>query len=160
MTFRFVRKARAARLLGMALVLAGLVSLLCISALVSWQITARVDTGTWVPLPAALLFDGQAAPRFLPEAPAAWVAALRAWPQLMELLGRMHVGLLFALPGALLGGLGAFMVIRQRDLVRLERQRAEDRLRRVPLYRDSARREPFIGPASEEQRGGERRRVA
>jgi hypothetical protein len=160
MTFRFVRKARAARLLGMALVLAGLACLLYVSALVSWQITARMETGAWVPLPAALLFDGQAGPRFVPELPAAWLAMLQAWPPIMEILQRLHIGLLFALPGALLGGLGAYMVVSQRNILRLELQRAEDRLRRVAVYRESARREPYIGPAAEEQPRSERRRVA
>jgi hypothetical protein len=167
MTFRFVRKARAARLLGMALVLGGLASLLYVSALVSWQITARMETGAWVALPAALLFDAQALPGFLPALPAAWLAALQAGPlgdAVFGLLHRIHVGLVFALPGALLGALGVLTVIRQRTILRLELQRVEDRLRRVAVYRDSARREPYIGPAAEAQQQelqrGERRRVA
>jgi hypothetical protein len=49
-----------------------------------------------------------------------------------------------ALAGVTLGSLGVVVVRRQAARIAAEKRRAEDRLRRVHLYRDSARREPFI----------------
>jgi hypothetical protein len=149
MTSRFLVKARAGWLLGIVLLGAGLLSLLYMSALLSWQVTGRLETGAWVPLPAALLFQADAAPRFLPEFPPAWLAAVEAWPQLRGALlwglQGLHAGLVFALPGAALAVLGVLMTRRRAALLSTEARRQEDRLRRLRQYRDNSRREPFIG---------------
>lgn len=55
-----------------------------------------------------------------------------------------YAALAAALAGVTLGALGVFIVRRQAARIADEKRRAEDRLRRVHLYRDSARREPFI----------------
>lgn len=48
-----------------------------------------------------------------------------------------------ALAGVTLGSLGILIVRRQAARIAAEKRRAEDRLRRVHLYRDGARREPL-----------------
>jgi hypothetical protein len=55
-----------------------------------------------------------------------------------------YAALAAALAGVTLGSLGVFIVRRQAARIAAEKRRAEDRLRRVHLYRDNARREPFI----------------
>jgi hypothetical protein len=65
-------------------------------------------------------------------------------------LERMHVGLVFALLGAALTPLGLLSASRHAAALRADRQRHEDRLRRVADYRRTdagtidGRREPFI----------------
>lgn len=56
-----------------------------------------------------------------------------------------YVALAAALAGVTLGSLGVFVVRRQAVRIAVEKRRAEDRLRRVHQYRESGRREPFIG---------------
>jgi membrane associated rhomboid family serine protease len=75
---------------------------------------------------------------FLPELPFASLA--------MKLI---HVSAACAVLGALAGVAGVFLSHRQTVLLRMERRRAEDRLRRVKVYRDDeladGRLEPFFG---------------
>lgn len=88
--------------------------------------------------------------------PAAYYLGQLAW----QVIG-MFQARAFALPAALLpalGGLaamaiGAFGILRQKALIRVEKQRKEDRARRLQDYRRDAasadtldgRREPYIG---------------
>jgi hypothetical protein len=136
-------------LFAVLLVLAGLVPVLYLAALFAWQIVMLFQAGSWVPLPATLLFmdhaslqAGKAAPvlAFIPEFPWAVPRAL-AW-----VLDRLHLALLFALIGLALMGHGTLAVLRQTAAIRLARQRDEDRQRRRRDYeREDGRREPFIG---------------
>ena len=93
--------------------------------------------------------------------------AAGAWPAAYYLgqLGWQVAGMFqaraFTLPGALLpalGGLaaiaiGAFCIVRQKTVIRAEKQRKEDRVRRLQDYRRDpvatdgidGRREPYIG---------------
>jgi len=146
------------------LVVAGLVPVLYFAGLVAWQISALVQAGSWVPLPAMLLFTnhslaeaGKAAPAlaFIPELPWAWLMSPESWlpahTTVTWILGRLHVGLAFAVVGLAAMALGALGAFRQVAAIRAHRQRDEDRLRRVRDYlRDGpvdsidGRREPFI----------------
>lgn len=161
-------KARTALLFSAVLVPAGSVPVLYFVALCVWQIGTRVQGGPWVPLPATLLFTdhsllqaGKAAPvlAFIPEFrwpwfmnPDGWLPAHQA---LAWILDRLHVGLVFALAGLAVMALGALGALRQRAVIRVQKQWSEDRVRRMQDYRreDSqaealeGRREPFIGSA-------------
>jgi hypothetical protein len=139
-------KARTALFFAVALVVAGLVPVLYFMALFVWQVAALFLAGSWIPLPATLLFTGHSL-AFIPEF--SWAA-----PQgLAAILDRLHLGLVFALPGLAVMALGLLSALRQKAMLRANKQREEDRLRRMRDYRrdDSGpdardgRREPFIG---------------
>lgn len=88
--------------------------------------------------------------------PAAYFLAQLGWQ-----LAGMFQARAFALPDALLPalggiaaiGIGAFCIVRQKAVIRAEKQRHEDRVRRLEDYRRDTtaadtldgRREPFIG---------------
>jgi len=140
-----VLKARTVLLFAAVLMLAGLVPVLYFVALFVWQISALFQAGSWVPLPATLVFTDHSLP-FIPEFP--W-AAHKA---VVFVLDRLHVGLVPALVGCAMTALGALSALRQMAAIRAQRQRTEDRLRRVRDYRREGagdtvdgRREPFIG---------------
>ena len=127
-------RARAAWLFGIVLALAGALPVLYFLALLGWQFARHLQAGSWVALPASLLFTDHSFPVYQPV----------TW-----FLDRLHVGLVFAVPGLALMALGALMAIRQTAVVRSEKRLREDRLRRVRVrqYRGEADRlEPFIGP--------------
>lgn len=138
------------RWLGVALASIGALSLLYACALVAWQYAARLETGSWISLPASLVFaekTGRVADiaPFLPRLPAAWLGDAEAARWILE---RLHIGLPYAVAGLVLLLIGVVMVLRQNERIRLEAQAAADRLRRVRLgqYGDPAdRREPYIG---------------
>ena len=67
-------------------------------------------------------------------------------------LTALHAAAALALVGVALGLLGVLVARRQAARIGLEKQRAQDRLRRVHLYRDDGRREPFIGTGSRERK--------
>jgi hypothetical protein len=71
----------------------------------------------------------------LPEGPPSWLTSLR-------------IAVALAVVGVALGALGVLVTGRQAARMDAERRRVEDRLRRVHVYRDSSRREPFIGGRS------------
>jgi hypothetical protein len=90
---------------------------------------------------------------FAPELARAWVAAPETLLQLPKALAwisyRVHPGIVFALAGLALMGLGVMLANRQEDPVRLLKQRKADALRRRRDYRESSdsvdgRREPYI----------------
>ena len=140
-------KARTVFFFAAVLLVAGVVPVLYFLALFVWQIVALFQAGSWVPLPATLLFTEHSL-AFIPGFPWAAPKAL-AWS-----LDRLHLGLVFALPGLAVMALGILGALRQKAVIRAHKEREEDRLRRLRDYRreDSAadawdgRREPFIGP--------------
>lgn len=152
------RRARAARtvlIVSAALVVAGLVPLLYFLGLVGWQIAALVQTRSWVPLPASLFFTAHSF-AFIPQFPWAWLASpdslLPAHTALMWVLTKVHAGLAFGLAGLALVAVGILGVLRQRAVLRAQRQAIDDRQRRVRDYRNDnsaaptldERLEPFI----------------
>ena len=74
---RRARATRSALILSAALVVAGLVPLLYFVGLVGWQIVTLVQTRSWVPLPASLLFTEHSF-AFIPQLPGhGWRARIR-----------------------------------------------------------------------------------
>lgn len=137
--------------IGAGVACAGALLLLYACALLAWQYAMRVETGTWVALPANVVFasqTGKLAPiaALVPDLPSAWLGEHIAITWVLE---RLHIGVPFALIGVVLLAVGALMVSRQSAILRMEERAAADRLRRVRLgqYGDPERREPYIGPA-------------
>ena len=133
-------KAHAVRLFAVALALAGVVAAVLFTTLVLWpNVMAFV--------PAANV------EAWLPE----W---LLAW-----LPKSVHPGLLLAALGAVTTALGVLIAVRQAAIIRVEKRRREDRLRRVRVYQSDqslqpaseSRLEPFIGPGGGSQRQPDRR---
>jgi hypothetical protein len=133
---------------GVALVVAGLVPVLYFVALFVWQIATLFLGGPWVALPATLLFTDHSL-AFVPQFPWTWPAHTAVtW-----ILGAVHLGLVFALVGLPIIGVGVVLWLQQRAAIRAEQQRKEDAQRRVRDYRGESgrpdnvdgRREPFIG---------------
>jgi hypothetical protein len=162
--FRLLR-ARTLLLFFAAVVVVGLLPLVYFGGLVAWQFDVRLDGSKWVALPATLMFidhallqSGKAAPvlAYIPQLDWAWNAREVAdglGPQLVGLiLDKLHVGLVPALIGCAIIALGIAGVLRQSALIRMQKDRSKDRVRRIAEYqRDEARdaldgrREPFIG---------------
>ena len=135
MTTGFVLTARAFWLLGIAMVLAGLLTVLLVAArLVVPEVIAPMLSA-------------------LPQVSSPWLLSLEP---------RVDPGLLLAGLGVAAMACGAVTVRRQSALLDAARRHREDALRRVPLYRDTGRMEPFIGSETGERRGEDapRRRVA
>ena len=111
-----IRRAKAFRLLGAALVFAGLVP-------VAWFVSRTL-------VPAA---------QALPEFGAIALPAKLAWiPN--------PTGMLIALAGLAVMWLGAMIVSRQLYILDAEKRDAEDRMRRRQQYAGEGRIEPYIGP--------------
>jgi len=128
-------RAKAIWLFGAGLVGAGFVLLLYFLVVVAWKVGA---------------FQSEvlgAVVRFMDQSLLFLFAALPLAPP-----SSLQVGMFLALVGVVLGSIGVLVVQRQAERMRLEKRRTEDRLRRVHLYRESARAEPFIGPASRERK--------
>lgn len=152
---RRARAARAVLVLSAALVVAGLVPLLYFVGLVGWQIATLVQARSWVPLPASLLLSEHSF-AFIPQFAWPWLASpdsfLPAHTAVLWVLSRLHAGLAFGLAGLALGALGVVGVLRQRAVIRAQRQELDDRQRRVRDYRNDhspaptldERLEPFI----------------
>jgi len=150
-------KTRMVLLFGVALVAAGLAPVLYFAALFVWQVTTSLQAGSWIPLPATLLFTehsllqaGKAAPvlAFIPEL--RWTAH----DAVVVVLNRLHVGLLPALAGLAVMALGTLSAFRQVAVIRFQKQQYQNRLRRTQDYRREVspdavdgRREPFISSA-------------
>jgi len=128
-------RAKAIWLFGTGLVGAGFVLLLYFLVVIAWKVGA---------------FQSEvlgAVVRFMDQSLLFLFAALPLAPP-----SSLQVGMFLALVGVVLGSIGVLVVQRQAERMRLEKRRTEDRLRRVHLYRESARAEPFIGPASRERK--------
>ena len=142
------------------LIVAGAVPVLFFAGLIAWQAVTLLQGGGWVPLPALLLFSdpavlqaGKAAPvlALIPDLSWIWHARADSPLPVLWVLSRVHFALLPALAGLALMAVGVRRVRIQRAAVRAQRERHEDRLRRVQDYqRDGTsdtldgRREPFI----------------
>jgi ABC-type Fe3+ transport system permease subunit len=143
---------RTVWLFGAGLVGAGLLLLLNIVALLFWQFGTFKSQA----LGATLRFVDHSLLRpaivdpivsLLPQIPAAALTSL-------------HIAMLATLLGLALGSFGALIARRQMARIHVEKRRVQDRLRRVPQYRDDARSEPFIGPGQEAGMDEARRRIA
>jgi len=128
-------RAKAIWLFGTGLVGAGFVLLLYFLVVIAWKVGAFQSE-----VLAAVV-------RFLDQSLLFLFAALPLAPP-----SSLQIGMFLALVGVVLGSIGVLVVQRQADRMSLEKRQTEDRLRRVHLYRESARAEPFIGPASRERK--------
>jgi len=63
-----------------------------------------------------------------------------------ELTASLHIATMFAVAGAVLTALGALVARGQAFRISVEKERRQDRLRRVHEYRYASRVEPYIGP--------------
>lgn len=163
--FRLLR-ARTLLLFSAAVVVIGFLPLVYFGGLLAWQFDVRVEGGPWVALPAALMFTdhallqgGKAAPvlAYIPQLDWLWSTREltdQVVDQLVALiLNKLHVGALPALIGCGIMALGISGVLRQRVMIRIQKERNNDRVRRIAEYqRDVGRRdgpdgrmEPFIG---------------
>ncbi|HXU42771.1 MAG TPA: hypothetical protein VN675_10635 [Burkholderiales bacterium] len=120
---------RAARLLGIALVLAGFLPVLLFSL------------GSLLPVAeASEVLD------LLPALPPVWLSTAEVWLRAHRILWAPQAGLAFAVPGVLVMMLGAGIAQRQAPALHAMHARKEDARRRVPLYRQMERVEPTLGP--------------
>lgn len=138
-----------------ALAVVGLAPVLYLAGLLVWQFVTLFQRGSWVPMPASLLLTEHSF-AFLPALGWAWLMSpdslLPVHSALMWVLGRVHAGAIFGLVGLGMIALGLIGVRRHYAAIRAQRQRAEDRLRRMRDYRNDdrhapsldGRREPFI----------------
>jgi hypothetical protein len=135
------------------LIVIGLVPLVYFAALGLLQLWLSVQAGKWIALPLTLAFSDHALLASARSAPALPLIPQFPWiadPTVAPFLDRVHVALIPALAGLALLLLGMLRVYLHRALLRLHRQHAEDRTRRVQDYqRESGdfidgRREPFI----------------
>lgn len=138
------------------LVLVGIVPMLYLLALLAWQFAGIFLWGIWVPLPAALLFQGEPASAgkaaavlpFIPHIPGVQITNSAA----ALILGKLHVAVIPALLGCAIVARAVLGILRQKARIRAARQRIEDRVRRIDDYRRGSgadlyddRREPYIG---------------
>ncbi|HEX6318501.1 MAG TPA: hypothetical protein VFZ84_06475 [Burkholderiales bacterium] len=128
-------RAKTLWLFGTGLVGAGFVLLLYFLVVIAWKAGAFRSEAVG----AVVGFVDQSLIFLLPAPPLAAPTSLQ-------------VGMFLALVGVVLGSTGVLIAQRQAERISLEKRRAEDRLRRVHLYRQSARAEPFIGPAARERK--------
>ena len=162
---RSARAARAVLILSAALVVAGLVPLLYFVGLVGWQIVTLFQTRSWVALPLSLLFSEHSL-AFIPQFPWPWLASpdslLPAHTAIVWVLSKVHAGLVFGLAGLALGAVGVVGVLKQRALLRAQKQELDDRKRRVRDYRNDhsaaptldERLEPYISAPKKARAAG------
>jgi hypothetical protein len=153
-------KSWTALFVPVALIVLGAAPVIYLSALFAWQIATSMQIGSWVPLPAMLLFTdhaplqaGKAAPvlGFIPDLSWLWRAGADTPPPAAWILGKLHFAIVPALIGLMIAAHGAFRLLRQGAIIRARRREHEDRLRRMHDYRRQeltidtlGRREPFI----------------
>jgi hypothetical protein len=131
-----------------ALVIAGLLPVLYFVALLTWQFSGLFEAGSWIPLPATLVFSdhsllqaGRAAPvlPFIPHFAWPWLMSpesfLPVHPIVTLLLGRLHFGLVFAIAGAVVVAIGVFRARRYMGVIHAVN----------PAHVLDDRREPYIG---------------
>ena len=126
------RRAAAAQVLGIVLLLAGLVPV------VLFVLTTL--------LPSA---DATAVLGLLPEVPGDWLSAAERWLRAHKVIWAPQAGLLYALPGLGVMLLGAAIARRQAPVLDAMQARRADARRRVQQYRGGGpeRIEPTLGPA-------------
>jgi hypothetical protein len=141
-------KARTLLLSSAAVVVVGLAPVLYLFGLIAWQFSTRLEAGSWVALPATLVFTDHAF-AFIPRFDWGWSTN----EVVAQILGKLHLGLIPALIGCGVIAAGISGLLRQRVLIRIHKERKKDRVRRIDDYRREAsrtdagddRREPFIG---------------
>lgn len=140
------------RLFGIVLLLAGLPPVLYCLALVGWQFINYLQMGIWGPLPSSLLFADHPF-RFLPPPLAnGWLTNLDA---VAWMLPRLHVGVVFAVPGLVVMAVGTLIAMRRAAAVRSPEKLHRDRPRETRQRQSrehAARVEPFIGSDSSSAR--------
>jgi len=143
-------KSRTLLFFSAVVAIAGFIPVLYLVGLVAWQFSALVDTGSWVALPAALMFADPAL-AYIPQLPRDWTwtaSDSAAW-----ILSTLHIGVVPGIIGCGVMSVGISGVLRQRVLIRIHKERKKDRVRRIEGHRRGAnrtdagedRREPFIG---------------
>lgn len=133
------------------MILAGAVPVLFFAGLITWQVVTLFQGGGWVPLPALLMFSDHTFP-FVPDLSWIWQAGADSPPPLIWVLSRVHFALLPALAGLAVMAAGVRGILVRRAAIHVQRERHEDRLRRVQDYQRGdrsadtldGRREPFI----------------
>ena len=118
---------RAARLLGIVLVLAGFLPVLLFTL------------GSLLPVAEASDMLG-----LLPSLPSDWLSTAETWLRTHRIRWSPQAGLVFALPGILVMALGAVIVRRQRPVFEAMDARRQDALRRVRQYQPAERIEPTL----------------
>jgi uncharacterized membrane protein YfcA len=118
---------RAARLLGIVLVLAGFLPALLFAL------------GSLLPVAEASDMLG-----LLPSLPSDWLSTAEAWLRAHRIRWSPQAGLVFAVPGILVMVLGAAIVRRQRPVFEAMDARRQDALRRVRQYQPAERIEPTL----------------
>ena len=155
-------KARILLLSSLGVVLIGLALLAYLLGLSAWQIHMRLETGSWIALPAGLPFvdratlqGGNLAPvlAFIPRLDSAWTTHDVVW----QTLSKLHIGLIPGLIGFGVMAVGMSSLLRQRTLIRIHKERRKAPVKRMDNHRREAssthaagigRREPFIGGAA------------
>lgn len=148
-------KARILFLCSAGVVILGLAPLLYLAGFVAWQIHTRLETGSWIALPATLAFYDRAllqsagvAPllAFIPHFDWAWSNQEAA----LQILATLHIGLIPGLVGCAVMAVGISSLLRQRVLIRIHKERKKSQVTRLETYRPEpsaadGRKEPFIG---------------
>jgi hypothetical protein len=134
-------KARILLLCSAGVVILGLAPLAYVVGLVAWQIHTRLETGAWIALPAALLFADRAPLPFIPHLDWTW----RTHEVVARILSELHIGVIPGLVGCAVTAVGISSLLRQRILIRIQKERKKNPIQRLDDYRSEGRREPFIG---------------
>ena len=151
-------KARILLFCSLGVVLIGIASLLYVVRLAAWQFHMYLRTGTWIALPADLVFTdrvllqtGSVAPvlAFIPHMDWAW----STHDVVRQIANSLHIGVI---PGVIASGIiavGISNLLRQRVLIRIHKERRKalaqrfENERRQALGADAdydGRREPVI----------------
>lgn len=159
-------KARLLLLCSAGVVIVGLALVAYFLGLVAWQLDTRLATGSWVALPAALVFadrallhGGDLAPvlAFIPHFKSLFTQLNWAWNPhevVAQTLNHLHIGVLPGLIGAAIMAAGISGVLRHFALIRIHKRRRKEPVQPALSQRaelslpdaDSAgRREPVIG---------------
>ena len=159
-------KARILLLCSAGVVIVGVAAVLYLLGLLAWQLDTRLETGSWVALPSALVFadrallqGGDLAPvlAFIPHFTYLFTQLNWTWNTnevVAQLLNQLHLGVLPGLIGCAIMAAGISGVLRQRLLIRIHKQRRKepvqpaDRSLAEPSRADAGydgRREPVIG---------------
>ena len=131
-----------------ALVIAGLLPVLYFVALLTWQFSVLFEAGSWIPLPATLVFSDHSLLQagravsvlpFIPHVAWPWLMSPESFspvhPLVTSLLGRLHVGLVFAIAGAVVVAIGVFRAWQYMGVIHAVK----------PAHGLDDRREPYIG---------------
>lgn len=153
-------KARILLFCSLGVVVIGLAPLSYLVGLAAWQLHVYLEAGTWITLPASLVFadrallqGGSIAPvlGFIPHLAWGW----SAHDVLRQIAGNVHIGVLPGLVGLCVIVVGISSLLRQRTLIRIHKERRKALAQTLEGQRESSRvdpafegrREPVIGPS-------------